>query len=61
MLPRIVREPREAVCAKRLVDDAVVENKLVDVAFARVVLPVTLSVPATARLPAESIVVVGHP
>jgi hypothetical protein len=35
--------------------------KLVDVACARVVFPVTFSVPATATLPAESIVVVAVP
>ncbi len=34
-------------------------KKLVEVAFARVVLPVTPKVPATCTLPAESIVVVA--
>jgi hypothetical protein len=34
-----VREPNDAFCAKRFVDEAVVEKKLVEVAFARVVLP----------------------
>ena len=55
--PRTEREPSCAVCAKRFVELAVVEKKLVEVAFESVVLPVTLRVPAVARLPAESIVV----
>jgi hypothetical protein len=42
-VPR-VRAPKDAVCANRFVDDAVVEKKLVLVAFARVVLPETASV-----------------
>src|SRR3989344_4246643 len=59
-LPR-ERVPRVAVCEKRLVEDAVVEKRFVVVAFASVVLPVTPNVPATARLPEESIVVVALP
>jgi len=45
----------------QLVLDAVVEKRFVVVAFASVVLPVTPRVPATARLPEESIVVVALP
>lgn len=59
--PRTLSEPSDAVCAKRLVELAVVEKRLVVVAFASVVLPVTPRVPATARLPAESMVVVAVP
>ena len=44
-----------------MVLDAVVEKRFVVVAFASVVLPVTPNVPATARLPEESIVVVALP
>jgi hypothetical protein len=44
-----------------LVDDAVVEKSVVEVAFARVEFPVTPSVPATERLPEESMVVVALP
>ena len=54
-----VREPRDAVCAKRLVEEAVVANDAVEVAFARVVAPVTLSefsheVPETVKLVVEA-------
>ena len=37
-------DPKEAVCAERLVDDAVVEKRLVVVALERVVPPTTVSV-----------------
>ena len=37
--PDIVREPSDAVCAKRFVDDAVVENRFVVVAFVIMVFP----------------------
>jgi len=57
----VVRAPMTADCEKRLVELAVVEKREVDVAFASVVFPVTPSVPATERLPAESIVVVALP
>ena len=53
--PDMVSVPRVASCEKRLVDDAVVEKRFVVVAFASVALP------ATARFPAESIVVVALP
>ena len=38
VLPSTESEPSWAVCAKRLVDDAVVANMLVDVEFVRVAL-----------------------
>ena len=63
--------PSVASCEKRLVDEAVVEKRLVElamvanivveVACARVVSPVTLSVPATERFPALSNVLVAVP
>ena len=60
-VPRRLSVPNCAVCAKRFVLEAVVEKRLVVVALASVVLPVTPSVPATERLPAESNVLVAVP
>lgn len=45
----VVSEPSDAVCAKRLVEDATVEKRFVEVALARVVLPVTESEPRVER------------
>ncbi|KKU77041.1 MAG: hypothetical protein UY04_C0064G0007 [Parcubacteria group bacterium GW2011_GWA2_47_7] len=55
------RLPNCAALAKRFVEEAVVEKRMLVVAFARVVFPVTPSVPATARLPALSKVEVALP
>ena len=55
----VVRVPIEAVLEKSADEDAVVAKKVVDVALASVVFPVTESVPATARFPAESKVLVA--
>ncbi len=59
--PLMLKEPNDAVWEKRFVELAVVEKMLVEVALARVVFPVIPRVPATARLPEESIVVVALP
>lgn len=48
-------DPSDAVCAKRLVDDAVVLKRLVVVALASVVLPVKLLVPEKVLLLARSV------
>ena len=40
-----VRDPKDAFAEKRLVDEAVVEKKLVEVAFVSVTLPVKVLVP----------------
>jgi hypothetical protein len=55
------RDVKAALREKRFVEDAVVAKKFVEVAFERVVFPVTPRVPATARLPAESKVDVADP
>ena len=51
--PETVRVPKFVVCAKRFVEEAVVEKKLVEVAFARVVLPETVRVEVAVRVPAR--------
>ena len=48
-VPEVVNVPMFADCAKRLVEEAMVEKKLVEVAFARVVLPATERVPVAVR------------
>ena len=49
-----VRELREAVCANKLVDDAVVEKKLVEVAFASVTFALNVFVPVQVLFEARS-------
>ena len=52
--PFTVSEPRLAVCANRFVDDAVVEKRLVEVAFASVVSPFRYAAPETVRAVEEA-------
>ena len=50
-----VRVPRVASCENRLVDEAVVEKRLVEVAFERVVLPVKELIPENVLSSARSV------
>src|SRR3989344_8137033 len=52
--PEAASVPTLAACENKLVELAVVEKRFVVVALPSVVAPVTPSVPATERLPAES-------
>ena len=51
--PPIVREPRDAVCAKRFVDDAVVEKRLVVVAFPSEMFPLDVRLAAVKVVPSK--------
>jgi hypothetical protein len=53
VLPLTVSEPRLAICEKRLVDDAVVEKKLVEVALVSVVLPLKVEVALQILVPLQ--------